>query len=118
MIETLGQEHREVVLHQPAQLSCGGEGLVRHTVTLHPVEQRRQPRLTLRRSRLDIDELRFIARMPILIFQSGDLHVGRDPTVALPVNADEDIALLEVGSIKVARGMRPGAHLEHHRREA
>ena len=42
---------------------------------------------------------------------------GRDPAVAVGVDADEDVALREVGAIQLARRVRPGAELEHHRGE-
>ena len=54
----------------------------------------------------------------VLVLEARDLLVGRDPAVALAVDADEDVALREVGAVQLARRMRPRAELEHHRREA
>gem|GEM_PF-5805461 len=53
----------------------------------------------------------------VVELEVGDLLAWRDPAVALPVDRDEDMALLEVGAVQLARRMGPGAELEHHRRE-
>ena len=54
----------------------------------------------------------------VLVLEAGDLLVGRDPAVAVAVDADEDVALREVGAVELAGRVRAGAELEHDRREA
>ena len=70
-----------------------------------------------RRRRLDVDQLWASSPEQVLVLQAGDLHLRRDPAVALPVQPDEDVALRQVGAIQVARRMRPRAELEEDRRE-
>ena len=50
-----------------------------------------------------------------LVLQPRDVHVGRDPAVALPVDPNEHVALVEVGPVEVPRGVWTRAELEHHR---
>ena len=69
--------------------------------------------------RLDVDELRHRrGGEVVLVLEARDLLVGRDPAVALAVDADEHVALLEVGAVELAGRMRAGAELEHDRRQA
>ena len=53
-----------------------------------------------------------------LVLQSRDVHARPDPAVPLPVQADEDVGLREVGPVQLARWVRSGAELEQHRRES
>ena len=54
-------------------------------------------------------------REVVLVLEPETSSSGRDPAVAVAVDADEDVALREVGAVELARRMRPGAELEHHR---
>ena len=54
---------------------------------------------------------------PELVLQARDVHVRPDPAVPLPVQADEDVGLRQVGPIQLPRRVRSGPELEHHRRE-
>ena len=57
---------------------------------------------------LHVDELRHLSRrQPVLVLEAGDLLTGRDPAVLLPVDADEHVALLEVGPVQLPRRVRP-----------
>ena len=67
---------------------------------------------------LDVDELGHLLGEQVLVLEARDGFVRRDPPVALPVDADEDVALRDVRAIEVARRVRASTHLEHHRREA
>jgi hypothetical protein len=84
---------------------------------LDPGQQLRQPRLALRRRGLDVDEPGQPGRELVLVFQSRDLLARRDPPVALPVDADEHLALRQVGPVYRLRWVRPGAEFEHHRHQ-
>ena len=66
---------------------------------------------------LDIDQLRDVGREVPLVFQARYALSRRDPPVLLPVQAHEDVALLEVGAVERSGRMRPGTELEHHWRE-
>ena len=67
---------------------------------------------------LDVDELRHRrGGEVVLVFEAGDLLVGRDPAVAVAVDPDEDVGLGEVGAVQRAGRVGPGAELEHDRRE-
>ena len=117
--ETLGQELRQVVGDPLAQLLGRGELLVRSGILrADAVEQRMQALLPLWSGCLDIDQLRFPARELVLVLQAGYLHTGGDPAIALPVEADEDIALRQVGPVQLARWIRACAQLEKHGRQA
>jgi hypothetical protein len=52
-----------------------------------------------------------------LVLQARYGHAWPDPPIALPVDPDEDIRLLEIGPVHGLRGMRPRSRLEHHRRQ-
>ena len=84
-------------------------------VTADAVEQVVEPRIALGRRVLDVDQVRQRRRQEVLVFEARDVLVGRDPPVALPVHADEDVALREVGAVQRARRMRPCPELEHDR---
>jgi hypothetical protein len=81
------------------------------------LQQLRQPRFTIRRRRLDVDQPRQPHRQLILILQPGDLLARCDPAVTLPVDTHEHLALRQVGPVHRPRRMRPGAQLEHHRHQ-
>src|SRR5262249_29953122 len=53
----------------------------------------------------------------VFVLQAGDHLARRDPPVALPVDADEDVTLIEIRPIEVARRMRPGTELEQDGRQ-
>ena len=84
-----------------------------------PVDEVGQSRLALGGRLLQVDELgHAVGSEPVLVLQPRDLVVGRDPAVALGVQADEHLALLEVRPVEILGRMRPGAELEHHRRQS
>ncbi len=63
---------------------------------------------------LDVDEFRHRGGGEVVfVLEAGDLLVGGDPAVALPVDADEDVALLEVGAVEVAGWVGACAEFEH-----
>ena len=68
---------------------------------------------------LDVDELGHpgVGEV-VLVLEAGDVFFGSDPPVAGAVDADEHVALREVGPVEVPRRMRAGAQLEHHGRES
>jgi hypothetical protein len=63
--------------------------------------------LTLWGGHLQVDELGPIAGQGVLVLQAGQLLARRDPPVALPVQADEDVALLQVGTVGARGGCGP-----------
>ena len=74
-----------------------------------------QPGLAIGRRRLDVDEPGHPGREQVLVFQAGYRFPRCRPAVALPVDPDEDLALGQVSAVDLARRVRPGAQLEHHR---
>ena len=66
---------------------------------------------------LDVDQLRDVGGERPLVLEARHLLTRRDPPVLLPVHADEDVALLEVGPVQRTRRIRARAELEHHRGE-
>src|SRR5262245_25962872 len=61
---------------------------------------------------LHVDEPRLPGRTQVLVLDTGDLGFRRNPSIALPVDPDEDVALLEVRAVDVLRRVRAGAELE------
>ena len=96
-------------------LGVGERDVGRIVVVADPLEQRVEPLLPMLAA-LQVDELRDLGREVPLVLETRHLLARRDPAVLLPVDADEDVALLEVGAVQLARRMRPRAELEHHRR--
>jgi hypothetical protein len=116
--EALAEQHRQVIAYQPGQLSRRAEGTVGHcALGPDPVEQAGQERLPVGCRSLDVQQLQHAARQVELLLEAGDLHAGTDPAVALPVQPDKYIALLQVCPVQLLRRVRPGAQLEHHRSE-
>ena len=116
--EPLAQQHRQVVPDQLPQLGGIREVLIRDAAFVpDPVEQLRQPRLTVRRRRLDVDEPGQPGGQLVLVLQPGDLPARRDPAGALPVNAHEHLALRQVGPVHIPRRVRPRPDLGHHRHQ-
>ena len=76
-----------------------------------------RPRLSVRRGRLHVQQPWQRSRQPELVLETRDVHVRPDPSVALPIQADEDVGLREVRPIELARRMRPSTELEHDRRQ-
>lgn len=118
-LEPLAQHDGQVGLHQVAELVGGGEVPIGGAVLVaDPVDQVAQARLAIWCRLLDVDELRVSGGQQRLVLQAGDVHVRSDPAVALPVQPDEDVALLQVGAVQLPGGMRPRPQLEEHRNEA
>jgi len=108
-LEPLAQQHRQVVLEQPLQLGGLGEVLVGDVTGVpDPGQQLRQPRLTVRGRRLDVDQPGQPGRQPVLILQPGDLLARRDPAVTLLVDAHEHLALRQVRPTSASSGHRHG----------
>ena len=117
--EALAQKDREVIAHQPAELARGAERAVRvRALRAQLVDHRGEPGLPLRRRSLEVEQPRARSREPELVLESRDVHPGPDQGVALPVQADEDVGLGEVGPVQLLRRVRPRAEFEHDRREA
>ena len=117
--ETLGQQLRQVVGDPLAQLLGRGKLLVRSGILrADAVEQHMQVLLPLWSGCLDIDQLGFVTSELVLILQAGHLHRGGDPAIALPVEANEDIALRQVGPVQFTRWVGACAQLEKHGRQA
>src|SRR5262249_46043092 len=70
-----------------------------------------------RSGRLEVDQPGFVAREQVLVLQARHLHPWRDPAVALPVEAHEDIALRQVSPVELTRRVGTRTRLEEHGRE-
>ena len=116
--EPLAQEQGEVVAHQAPELPRRAERAVRvGPLRLELVDHGRQPRFSVGRRCLDVQQPGDRVGQPELVLESRDVHARPDPAVPLPVQADEDVGLREVGPVQLARWVRSGAELEQHRRE-
>src|SRR5262249_54981330 len=116
--ESLGEHEREVVLDQLLQLRGVGKRAIGDPVLLLDPTDEPAEALLARVGPLDVDELRHVPGKRVLVLEARDGLTWRDPTVALPVDAEEHVALGEVRAIEIARRMRARAHLEHDRGEA
>ena len=110
---TLAQPFRTI---QRAASLAGLEGPVGGLVLNSP-EELPHSWLLLRRRSLEVDKSRLALGQEPFVLQARDIHVGRHPAVALPVNPDEHGALLEIGAVEGPRRVRPRPLLEHHRRQ-
>ncbi len=117
--EPLAQEQGEVVADEPPELprADGTSGTSRSPRDLDLVDHGRQPRLPVRRRRLDVQQPGHRMGEPELVLQTRDVHARPDPAVPLPVQADEDVGLRQVGPVQLARWVRSSPELEQHRRE-
>ncbi len=114
--EPLAEQHGEVVLHQRRQLRGVGEVPVGGAAPVADlVDHRAQPRLGRLRRALQVEQPGHALAEPELVLQAGDGLPGRDPAVALVVDADEHVGLPQIGPVQLARRVRAGAELEHHR---
>ena len=111
-VEPFRQQDGEVVQEQVAQLVAVAERLVRRGVlALQAAEDLGEPWILVGRGALDVDEPGHPYGEVELVFEPRDVHVGRDPAVALPVDAHKDLALGQVIPVYAPRRVRPGAHL-------
>jgi hypothetical protein len=116
--EAFGQQGRQVIKEQFAQLVGVREGLARHVaLTPDPVEHAAQARLHVGRRALEVQQPGQPRRVAELVLQTREGHARPDPAVALPVDADEDLRLLEVGPVHRLSRMWTRARLEHDRDE-
>ena len=116
--EALAEQRGQVLAHETAELARRPERAIRGGgVRLQLGDHRRQSRLEVRSRRLQVDQPRQRPGEPELVLQAGDVHARPDPAVALPVEADEDVGLGEIGAVELLRRMRASTELEHHRRQ-
>src|SRR5215469_18926103 len=114
--EALGQQLRQVVgnaltqLLRRRKLLVGGDLLGSDAI-----QQPLQGRLALRCRGLEVDQPGFLTRKLVLVLQARDLHAGGNPAIALPVEADEDIALRQVGAVEFTWWVGTSPRLEEHR---
>ena len=114
--EPLTQQHRQIGSHQACKLIRSPKRLVGgRIVALNPSQKLTQTRLALFGRSFHIQQPRHPIRQEVFILQARDCLARGHPTVALPVDADENVALLKVGPVKIARRVRTRAKLEHHR---
>jgi hypothetical protein len=117
-MKALREEMGEVVRHERPELGrraerpIGGAGLL-----LDAADEGAQAVLPGDGRLLHIEEHRLTLSELELVLDARDRRSRRDPAVALPVNADEDVALADVGGIEVARRVRTRALFEQDRRE-
>ena len=116
--EPLRDEQGEILREELGELLGGLEVPVGDVVGCDSPEQLLQALLAFPGGLLHVDELRLRPGEEVLVLEAGDLHSRSDPAVLLPVDADEDVALLEVGAVERPGWMRPGAEIEEHRSEA
>src|SRR5579864_1533463 len=94
------------------------EGLIAHVVVCaNAVQEGAEPWLSIWSGRLDIDELGFPYGQSVFVFQPRDVLAGRDPAILLPVDADEDVTLSQIGAVELPWRMRSRAQLEENRTE-
>jgi hypothetical protein len=115
--EALAEQDRQVVCNQNPELFRRRELPVGQAHVPDPLEQLRQSRVTTGRRRLDVHQPRFVTGGDVLVLQPGDGLAGSDPAVLLPVDAQEDVALPQVGQVEILRGDGGVHQLEQDRSE-
>src|SRR5215813_12110773 len=105
--EVVGQQLGEVICQLILKLWYRRKLLIGSDVFVaNATQQILERSFPLGRGLLDVDQSRFAAREPVLVFQPGDIHRVCNYAVALPVDADENVALSQVGSVNLASGIR------------
>src|SRR6476620_10519215 len=117
-MEPLCQEERQVVAHERTKLlhrrerAVGGASFL-----LDPTNERDEAILALERRLLDVEEHRLALTEVELILEARNRAPLGNPAVALPVDADKNIALIDVCRVQVTRCVRTRTLLEQHRSE-
>jgi len=113
--EPLRDQDGEIARNELSELLRCLEVLVRGSrIGSEDAQQRSEGRFAIRARLLDVQEPRHTGRESILVLETRYLLAGRYPAVALPVDADEHLALFEVGAVEILRRVRAGADLEQH----
>ena len=109
-MEALREQKGEVVRHERGELVSRRESAVgRPGLLLDALDQCLETLLSFRSRFLDVKEHRLAVRQVELVLEARDLLPGADPSVALPVDPDEDVALLDVSGVEIARSVRTSA---------
>ena len=117
--ETLARKHGEIGPDESPEFPRGTEQSIGDgPLGLELLNHRGEPRLPVRRRSLDVDQARHRDGEPELVLQPRDVHLRADPAVALPVQADEDVGLCEVGPVQLPRRVRLSSQLEENGRES
>jgi hypothetical protein len=117
-LEAFAEEQGEIVRQQPSELVCLRERPVRdRAFGFDSLHHRGEARVAGGGGSLDVEQPRLLRREAVLLLQSRNGPAGRDPAVALAVDADEHVALVEVGGVELARRVRTCAELEHDGRQ-
>jgi len=116
--EALREQNGKVVRQQVGELVRAGEPLVGNTGSvLDPTKEPVESLIAVRCRIPNVEKGRLPFREEILVLQTGDVHVRRNPTVRIAVDPDEDVRLLKVGAVQLLRRVWTGAQLEHYRRQ-
>jgi hypothetical protein len=114
--EPLQEQDGEIVHDQSLELLRGREPLVRREIGgLQIGEESAQPILPIGRRLLEVQQAGAPARQPVLVLEAGHPLAGSHPPVALPVDPEEHVALLQVRTVELPWWMGPGPQLEQHR---
>ena len=118
-LKALGQQHRQVVEDELGELTGSTESPVGAEPPFpDPSEKPVQGGVTVRRRLLHVDQLRATPAPLELVLDPGDGRVRCHPAVALPVDAHEHVALVEIRAIQLVGAVRTRADLEPHRGHA
>jgi hypothetical protein len=116
-VEPLRQQDGQVVADQLPQLLGISEHPVRRpVVTLHPLDERLQPRVAVV-DRQQVQQTRSRRRQRVLVLDGRDVRTCQQLAIRAPVQPDEHVALLDVRPIQGLRRVRAGADVWHDRRE-
>ena len=116
--EPLAQKQSQIIADQPGQVARGPERTVGVTRDgLDVGDHRRELRLPLGRWLLEVQQSGQRVRKSKLVLETRDVHSRSDPSVALPVQADEDVGLRQVRPVELLRWVRSSPEFEHQRRE-
>ena len=117
-VEPVGQERRDVGDDQVRQFGGSLETAVGAAVIApDAVEQFGEAGVAIGGGMLDVDQMRQLGGEEVFVLEPRDLLVGCDPSVFLPVQTDEDVALREVCAVQRPGRVRPRPEFEHDRCE-
>ena len=105
-VEAFGEQRGEVSRDEAGELRRISEAHIRRVIVIaYAGEQAVEASVSVLAC-LQVDQLRNIRGQVPFVFETGHLFTGGDPPILLPVNPDEDVALLEVGPIQLPGWVR------------
>ena len=117
-LEPFAEQQHQVVADQPSELIGRlKRAIAGRVVGLNPLQQGRQLGIPILSGLLHIEQAWEVGGEQVLVLQARDRLAGCHPPVALPIDPDEHVTLVQIRAVERPGRVGSSPDFEHHRRQ-